>query len=276
MSKKYVWKNRIQKFLDNPKAIFPFIKKRVYYNFIADNQLIHYKDFKYINYEETFDDIINNNKSLVRFGDEVFDLLLGIGLYFGDWHQKYNRDLAERLKRVLASREPRLLIAFNPEFILKTKEQFAQEGIPEHFLFWTHSKIFLKDYFHKDIIYGSALCFNPKFNKQIDYTKLKNYFSTKHIIVIASKIERFKGMSLGITTQFLSCPASDAWDAYEDVKQELLTTIKSKNMDPRSLLVLISMSSAGKVLVYEMTKMGYTTWDTGQFFDFASQEIRKM
>ncbi len=272
----YIWKNRIKKFLDNPKAIFPFIRKRVYYNFIADNQLKYYKDFKYLNYDETLDDIIINNKSLVRFGDEVFDLLLGIGLYFGNWHQKYNPRLAEKLKIILASNDPRLLVAFNPEYILKTKAQFAEEGISDQFHFWTHSKIFLKNYIQKDSIYGSALCFNPRFNKNIDYKKLKTYFSSKHILVIASNIDRFKDMSLGIRTEFVECPASDAWEEYDVVKQKLLTKIHDQNMDRSILLILISMSSAGKVLVYEVTKMGYTAWDTGQFFDLASQEIRKM
>jgi len=276
MSILYIWKNRLKKFIDNPKSIIPFFKKRLYYNHIADKQLSHYTEFKYLNYEETFDELINNDRSLVRFGDELFDMLLGIGLYFGDWHQKYDPGLAKKLKEILWSRDPKLLIAFNPEFILKTREQFKLEGIPEQFHFWTHSKIFLKNYYHKDVWYGSALCFNPNFNKHIDYEKLKNHFSKKHIIIVASNIIRFKDMTLGITTTILECPKSDSWDKYNEIKESLLSIVKDKNLNSSKLLILISMSSAGKVLVYELTKLGYIAWDTGQFFDLASKEIDRI
>ena len=152
----YIWKNRFQKFLDNPKAVFPFLKKRLYYNFIADKQLPRYVDFKYLNYEQTIDNIINNNKSIVRFGDELFDMLQGIGLYYGNWRQKYDQKLAEKMKEVISSRNPRMLVCFNPEFILKDKRWFKDRGIPEQYHLWINSKIFLKDYYHKDTIYESS------------------------------------------------------------------------------------------------------------------------
>ena len=273
MSFSYVWGNRFKKFIDNPQAIIPFIKKRVYYNFIADNQLPYYKDFKYKNYEETIDDLIENNKSLVRFGDELFDMLQGIGLYFGTWRQKYDPLLAEKMKEVISSHDPRLLVAFNPEFILKTKQEFKDVGIPEQYQFWTNSKMFLKDYYHKDMVYGSALCFNPQFNKHINFDKILSFFKRKHIIIVSSRIDRFKNVHLGITTDFIECPESDSWDKYDEIKQKVLSLIEEKGYTEQDTLILMSMSSAGKVLVYELTKRGYTSWDTGQFFDLAFKEI---
>ena len=56
-----IWKNRFNKLLDNPKAVIPFFKKRLYYTWIADKQLKYYKDFKYFNYEQTIDYIICYN-----------------------------------------------------------------------------------------------------------------------------------------------------------------------------------------------------------------------
>lgn len=272
----YIWKNRFQKFLDNPKAVFPFLKKRLYYNFIADKQLPRYVDFKYLNYEQTIDNIINNNKSIVRFGDELFDMLQGIGLYYGNWRQKYDQKLAEKMKEVISSRNPRMLVCFNPEFILKDKRWFKDRGIPEQYHLWINSKIFLKDYYHKDTIYGSALCFTPSHNKNIDYQKLKNFFLTKHIIIVTSNIQRFQNIKLGKTTDFLEAPASDAWQSYEQIKKSLLSLLQKKNTPANEILMLISMGSAAKVLVYELTNLGYTAWDTGQFFDLASREIQNL
>lgn len=276
MSLAYVWKNRIQKFMDNPYAVISFLKKRLYYNFIADSYIKYYKDFKYLNYEDTSNDIIDNNKSIVRFGDELFDMLQGIGLYYGNWRQKYSPDLAERMKEVISSRNPRLLVCFNPELILKTKKEFENEGIKDQWQFWTNSKIFLKDYYHKDITYGSALCFTPRYNKNIDYLKLKNYFETKNIIILTSNVTRLENINLGKTTDFLETPGSDAWQEYDDIKNKLLALINNKKLDKENTLILISMGSAAKVLVYDLTLLGYTAWDTGQFFDLAFKEITKL
>ncbi len=276
MSFTYVWKNRFQKFLDNPKAVIPFFKKRLFYNFIADSQIKYYKDFKYLNYEDTLNYIIDNNKSVVRFGDELFDMLEGIGLYYGNWRQRYNKKLAERMKEVISSKNPNLLICFNPELILKTKQEFIKEGIGEQHQFWTNSKMFLKNYYHKDVTYGSALCFNPRYNQNINYSKLKTFFATKNIIIITSNTERFQNINLGKTNNLIESPASDAWQEYDRIKKELLNLIESKGFSKEDTLTLISMGSAAKILVYDLTLMGYVAWDTGQFFDLAFSEIRKL
>ncbi|MFH1188277.1 MAG: GT-D fold domain-containing glycosyltransferase [bacterium] len=276
MSDICIWKNRLQKFLDNPKALLPFLKKRLHYNRIADKQLPYYKDFKFFDYEHTIDDIITHNKSIVRFGDELFDMLQGIGLYYGNWRQKYSPDLAKRLREVISSRDPRILVCFNPEFILKTKEDFEREGIPEQYQFWTNSKIFLKDYYHKDVIYGSALCFTPRYNTRLDFQKLKYFFLKKHIIILTSGIERFRDVALGRTTELLEAPASDAWQKYDMIKESLLSLIGTKGVSKNEILVLVSMGSAAKVLVFDLTQLGYTAWDTGQFFDLAFREIKKI
>lgn len=271
-----VWKNRFQKFLDNPKAVIPFLKKKLYYNFIADQQLPYYADFKYLNYQQTLDNIIDNNRSIVRFGDELFDMLQGIGLYYGDWRQKYTPELAKRMKEVISSSDLRLLVCFNPEFILKTKEEFARDGIAEQYQFWTNSKMFLKDYYHKDVMYGSALCFTPRYNKNIDYGKLKDFFLKKHVVIITSNIQRFRSISLGKTTDFIEAPRSDAWQQYENIKKTALSLIEEKKYPHHEILFLISMGSAAKVLTYDLTKLGFTTWDTGQFFDLAAKEITNL
>lgn len=274
---KAVWKNRLGKFIDNPKAVFPFLKKRLYYNRIADSMLPHYKDFHYLNYEDTMNTVLDKNVSIVRFGDELFDMLQGIGLYYGNWRQKYDKKLADRMKEVISSKDPRLLVCFNPELILKTKKQFEEMGIPEQWHFWTNSKIFLKDYYHTDVMYGSALSFTPRYNPHIPFKRLGDFFKTKDIVIVTSNISRFEGMNLGKTTSFIEAPASDAWQQYDLIYNKLLALLKEKNFSKENTLIMISMGSAAKVLTYDMTiKHDYRAWDTGQFFDLAFKEIQKL
>jgi len=252
------------------------LKKKLYYNVIADRYLGAYADFKYLGYNETIEAAIEGNRSLVRFGDELFDMLQGIGLYFGNWRQRYHPELARRLKEVISSDDDRLLICFNPELILKTKEEFRNEGIPEQYQFWTNSKVFLKDYYHPDVIYGSALCFHPHYNPELDFARLGRYFATKDIIIVTTGTERFKGLSLGRSTAFIEAPASDAWDQYESIYATLMEHISNHKLSTEDVLILVSMGSAAKVLVYDLMKAGYVAWDTGQFFDLASRRIKEL
>ena len=79
-----------------------------------------------------------------------------------------------------------------------------------------------------------------------------------------------------MTTDFIEAPKSDAWQAYEKIKNNLLQLIKNKNFEKNNTLMLISMGSAAKVLVFDLMKLGYTAWDTGQFFDLAFKEIKNI
>ncbi len=276
MNKKIIiFSNRVKKFLDNPKAIIPFLIKKIYFAKIADNYIKHYNKNQFLNYTETLNYAIDNNLSIIRFGDELFDMLNGIGLYFNDWRQKYNKNLAKNIKEILLSKNKKILLCFNPELIFKSRNEFKNDGIENEWQYWINSKIYLKDYLKNELIYGSALCFNPNYNKNINYSKLKEYFSGKNIIIISSNVEKFKNIKLGLTTDFINAPKSDAWDSYNEIKRELIDTLNKNTLNRNNVLVLCSISTAGKVLCYEMSLQGITMWDTGQFFDLAYKEINK-
>jgi hypothetical protein len=271
-----IWKNRVQKFFDNPKAIIFFLKKKLYYNFIADKYIPEYKNVIFLSYEETINTIIEKNISVVRFGDELFDMIHGVGLYYNDWKQVYDPLLAKRLEQVISSKNEKLLVCFNSEFITKSKKQFKEEGIQDQYHFWTNSKMFLRDYYNKDMVYGSALCFTPRYNTTINYGKLNNYFVKKNIIIITSQISRFKEIHLGLKTLFIEAPKSNAWQKYSDIKNKLILMLEEEKLKETETLILVSMGSAAKILVYDMTLLGYTAWDTGQFFDLAFKEIQSI
>ncbi|MCB9819639.1 DUF1792 domain-containing protein [Candidatus Nomurabacteria bacterium] len=267
-----IWRNRFRKFSDYPAAVIPFLKKRLYYNWVADSYLPHYKDVKFLDYQETIKTLLEENKSFVRFGDDVFDMIQGIGLYFNDWRQKYEPDLANRLKEVLASSHPRLLVGFNPELILLTKEEFRKKGIPEEYQYWTHSKIFMKDYINPGQVYGSTLCFQERYNKDIDYGQLLNHLKSKHLVIVASNIQRFDNAALGLSTDYVEGPSSDAWSNYSDILDSVRKVLRKYPND--KVLVLSSLGPTTKVMTYDLTKEGYTVWDTGQLFDLALNKLK--
>ncbi|MEZ4103675.1 MAG: GT-D fold domain-containing glycosyltransferase [Candidatus Paceibacterota bacterium] len=272
MSTLYIWKNRLRKFIDHPPALVPFVKKYLYYNQVADSYIDHYKDVRFLNYDETVNEILNNNKSIVRFGDEVFDMLLGVGLYFDNWHQTYHPLLAERLKEVLSSDHPDLLVCFNPEFILKTKAGFEAEGIGEQHHFWTNSKIYLKDYINKDQVYGSALTFHGRYNKGLPYDNLIDHLKTKNLVIVASNTARFQDQQLGLKTFYVEGPSSDAWLQYDQLMKEVRNVVST--LPKADTLIMTSLGPTSKVMTLDLVREGYTVWDTGQFFDLALSRIK--
>ncbi len=267
-----VWWNRIKKFRDQPMAIFPFLRKYTYYNFVSDSYISYYKDVHFLDYKATLEALLTDNKSIVRFGDELFDMLLGIGLYFNDWRQRYDPALAARLREIVSSREDRLLICFNPEFILKSKREFRAMGITDQHHFWTHSRVYLKDHIHIDQVYGRSLTFHPRYNPDLPYERVIAHLKQKHLIIVTSGIDRFAGRSLGLTTDYVEAPSSDAWDQYDRMLKEVRLTARSYDKD--KTLIMASLGPAAKVMVYDLTKMGYVAWDTGQFFDLAFRYLR--
>lgn len=267
------WKKRIYKFKDNPFAIIPFLKKYFYYNFVSDKYLVYYKDYNFLDYKETIDNIINNHKSIVRFGDEIIDMFNGIGLYYDDWHQKYDKKLSERLEQVLRCKNPKLLIGLHWQFFTKTNDELKKSGIPKQI--WTNSKVFIKDYLHEDVTYGSALCFQPKYNKSLDLQKILKYFKTKNVIIVAKETKRFKGINFGKTTDFVECPPNNSWQKYDDILDNTNYLVDYKKYKKSDILFLISISSASKVMVFDLMNAGYQAWDTGQFFDLLINQIKK-
>ncbi len=71
----YVVHMTLRKFLDNPVSIFPFLKKYVYSRFVADSMISRYEGHKFLDYAGTLDYAIEKNMTLIRFGDELFDML---------------------------------------------------------------------------------------------------------------------------------------------------------------------------------------------------------
>lgn len=262
-----IWRNRFRKFTDYPPAIVPFLKKHLYYNWVADSYLSHYKDVKFLGYQETIATLIEENKSFVRFGDDVFDMIQGIGLYFNGWRQKYDPLLAKRLKEVLASSYPKLLVGFNPELILLTKEEFRQKGISEQYQYWTNSKILLKNYLNQGQVYGSALCFQERYNQNLNHKKLQNHLKSRHLIIVTSNTGRFNNANLGSTTDYVEGPSSDAWFAYDRILARVREI--AGRYTKEKVLVLGALGPATKIMVYDLSREGYTVWDTGQLFDLA-------
>lgn len=267
---------RSKKFLDNPRAILYFLRRNFYDNFVADKYVPFYKKIHFLNPKETFNYIIDNNCSIVRFGDGEFSLMRGASVYFNGWRQKYSNDLKDGLITALSSREKNILICLPGEYLTRSKIDLATTNQESEYRFWVNAKVLCKKYIHKDAIYGSCFAFYPRFNTSINFLKLKEYLQTKEVVIITSNTSRFENIELGRKTYLIEAPSSDSWDKKKEITASFKKLTEEKGLSKEKTLIMVSTGSAAKVVTYNLAMEGYTAWDAGQFFDVAYKNIKEL
>jgi Glycosyltransferase GT-D fold len=268
-----MWQHRLKKLIDNPCVIFTFVRTHLYYRFIADTVGTTYPQST-LNGAETFKAITEKDQSIIRSGDGTVGYLLGASIYFNNWHFRYNRAFARKLRQVLKNPgDTNILFCYPFRFLTKTKADFIKDGIESEWSIWMATKVVVRGWLKPERTYGDAFVFHPRYNPGIDFALLKCYLDTKHVVIITSNTERLKNIKLGRSITLIEGPSSDAWQVYEDLEAKAYTAISKQGWQPSEVLIMVSAAEAAKVMVYDFAKAGYTAWDTGQFFDLAAKEI---
>jgi len=269
-----MWQKRLYKFLDNPFVLLAYVRAHYTYPKIADRESKDYDEYNFLNNRETIKAITENDRSLIRVGDGTFGYLNGSGIYFNNWRFRYNKSFAHKLKDILINgQEENILFCYPHTFIKKNKGSYTREGAQNEWQIWVLGKVLMRQFLRKDKVYGDALCFHPRYNLGIDFLAIKDYLAAKHVVIITSNTPRFRDIKLGMSTTLIEAPTNDAWRSYERLEKEALETVAAKGLKATEVLFMVSAAEAAKVMVYNLTKAGYTAWDTGQFFDLAAQEI---
>ena len=218
--------------------------------------------FKIASPEETISKLINDKCSISRFGDGEFDMINGIGMKY----QKFDENLAKRLKEVLNSNEKRLLIGINNVIDLEYSKNY-NDFANNFWKKWLHDNkfILLKMIFKNKQYYSSNITrfyidYKDK-TKVRDYVKkLQNIWDNEEIIIVEGKYSRLGvGNDLFENTKNISriiCPEKDAFDVYNLILKEVNKIDKSK-------LILLALGPTATVLAYDLYKMGYRAIDIG-------------
>ena len=212
--------------------------------------------------EETLEEIIRNNRSISRFGDGEFNLILGQEIGF----QEVNKILIKKLKEVLKSNEKGLLIGI----FLPYNDDYLKPYInvtKEYLINWIESRKFeLSELIDINRKYYSS--FITRFyidsqdkSKVPDYIKkLKQIWEKKDILIIEGEKSR-----LGIGNDLFNnsksikrilCPAENAFNVYDKIINQ------AKKID-KSNLILLALGPTSTVLAYDLFKLGYQVIDIG-------------
>ena len=221
-----------------------------------------FNGLKILSSEDTLDEIIKNKKSISRFGDGEFNLILGKKIGF----QEFNKTLTIKLKKVLRSKRKGLLIGillpynnyYLEPFIYVTKKyliNWMERKKLELFTLIDLNRIYYSSFitrFYMD---------NKDKSKVPDYIKkLKLIWDKKDILIIEGEKSR-----LGIGNDLFNnsksikrilCPAENAFKVYDKIYEQ------AKKID-KSVLILLALGPTSTALSYDLYKLGYQVIDVG-------------
>lgn len=211
--------------------------------------------------DETIDDIISNKKSISRFGDGEFLLLLKQqDLKF----QKQNTLLANKLQEVLNNRNLNFLVAL-PDSLASAKglRRFAK-------VYWllfinTHGKK-LSKLLDKKYSYGNAnmtrlyIIMKDQSKSKMYFDKVKKLWTDKDILILEGALSRLGvGNDLFDNAKSLEriiCPNKNAFEKYENIKIAASKYGKDK-------LILCALGPTATVLCSDLCNEGFWAVDIG-------------
>ena len=210
--------------------------------------------------DETIDDLIRSDKSLVRFGDGEIKIIEKVSI----GTQEYDNQLAERLSQLIQSDREQVLIGIPGIFDdMDLYTQRSRKFWEEHLFFSWKT---YKRYCRPNKVYENAFFSRPYYiyeDKSLSdqwFRKIKEIWREKDIVVVEGQ-----GTHSGVENDLLNtansieriiCPAKNAYAIYDKIKDSCLKVKKEK-------MFLVALGAAAKPLVYDLTMEGYRAIDIG-------------
>lgn len=236
------------------KRIFSNIVYWLYESNILKNEI------KVQNMEDTIEELLNTNKSLVRFGDGEIVVLKGRNIDF----QQSNAEISEGLKRIIAYSYDGLMVAL-PQMFEGVEQYRPQSGQfwKEHLLI---SRKVYHEYCNKNKVYGNAF-FSRFYYAYMDkqkcsewIAKIKLLWKDKNVIIVEG-VTSHNGVDNDLFEEAKSieriiCPATNAMSSYK----EIIEACKACSKDS---LFLLSVGITAKFLAEDLYLNGYRVIDIG-------------
>lgn len=210
--------------------------------------------------DQTLDYIIENQSSIIRFGDGEMDLMLGKSIPY----QVYDENLASQLKKIIALQSDKKLVIGLPN-VFSDRSNFT----PAAESFWHgHLEQHLKDYVELASAdwYGTTFVSRPyidyvdKSKSFSQFEKLKQIWENQDILIVEGVTSRsgvgndlFDGAT---SIKRIICPSHNAYSRIEEIQEAVLQYAESR-------LILCMLGPTAKILSYNLFKKGYRVLDIG-------------
>ncbi len=210
--------------------------------------------------DETIDELLHTEKSMVRFGDGEIVMIKGVDLML----QKASAEIAEGLKEILAYRHDDLLVTIPGIFDgLSDHHRASRQFWRDHLLFCRKT---YETYCNPDRVYYTTFvsrCYYfAKDRTPCDgwFAKIRKIWENRDVVIVeGTRTHNGVGNDLIDTAQSIEriiCPPSDAYSALPAILEACTAYEKDR-------LFLLSVGVAAKFLATELFKQGYRVLDIG-------------
>ena len=220
-------------------------------------------DISVMSIDETLDELMKTEKSLIRFGDGEFNIMNGYSIAF----QEYSEELARGMKEILLTANQEEMLLCMPEVFKAFRGEFPLDYNSE--IFWKKELDRYADFFKEycqSKTYGSAFISRPyiyskdKTRAFDQFEKMKQLFEGKDLLIVEGATSR-SGVGNDLfdkanSIKRIICPSHNAFSKIQEIKENILEHSEGR-------LILLMLGPSAKVLAYQLTQQGYRTLDLG-------------
>lgn len=210
--------------------------------------------------DETIDELLHTEKSMVRFGDGEIVMIKGVDLML----QKASTEIADGLKEILAYRYDDLIVTIPGIFDgLSDHHKASQKFWRDHLLFCRKT---YETYCNPNRVYYTTFvsrCYYfAKDRTPCDgwFAKIRKIWENRDVVIVeGSRTHNGVGNDLldtAKTIERIICPPSDAYGALPAILEACAAYEKDR-------LFLLSVGVAAKFLAAELFRQGYRVLDIG-------------
>lgn len=238
------------------------IKKKVY-EILYKLFCIFHKPPHVMSTDATINKIVKEQYSISRYGDGEFSLILGESLPF----QRYDEELAQRLKEILNSRSSRHLVAIPNVFgslddFSEKSQQWWKEYLLGHRKQIYHLLDMNKTYYDAQMTRIYINRKNRQYSRQ-RFEMLKKLWEGKNILIIEGVLSRFgAGNDLFDRCESVKrilVPAKNAFGRYNEIMGCALQACETCKID----LILLAIGPTATCLAYDLSQYNIQTVDIG-------------
>ena len=210
--------------------------------------------------DESIDYLVDNNKSVSRFGDGEMILINGGGIRF----QEANEELSVRLKEIISSNKdimiciPGSLISTNN--LTSVSKKYWDQNLKESRYCW-YKYMNIKKVYYDAKITRLYIDFKDKSYSEVWFKKIKKVWDKRDVVIIEGEKSRL-GMGNNLFNNVKSikrilAPQFNAYNKYHHILEYVKENIK------KDKLILIALGPTATVLAYDLNNLGYQAIDIG-------------
>lgn len=227
--------------------------------FLYEKNILHNK-IRVHSIDETIDELLSTEKSMVRFGDGEIVMIKGVDLML----QKASAEIADGLKEILAYRYDDLIVTIPGIFDTLSDHHKASRQFWRDHLFFCRKTY--ETYCDPNRVYGTTFvsrCYYfAKDRTPCDawFAKIRKIWENRDVVIVEGvRTHNGVGNDLLDTAKSIErviCPPSDAYSAIPAILEACTTYGKDR-------LFLLSVGVAAKFLAAELFRQGYRVLDIG-------------